>query len=182
MSENASDLTTTGAALISAVAAESNDELAARLEEDFGQMTAAQGRILVRLGEVGRRQAFRDEGATSVEAWTTERFGVSSPTARALSRVGEKAWDLPHLTGALCQGEVSFDKVRAVADVATPESDRELCESAKACSVRELADIARTSAERLAAGAAGAAAPGPARSEHDRRYLRFNDTLRTVTA
>ena len=28
----------------------------------------------------------------------------------------------------------------------------------------------------------GAAAPGPARSEHDRRYLRFNDALRTVTA
>ena len=30
-----------------------------------------------------RREAFRDEGATSTEAWAVERFGVSAPTARA---------------------------------------------------------------------------------------------------
>jgi hypothetical protein len=86
-----------------------------------------------------------------------------------------KAWDLPHLMGALCGGEVSLDKVRAVADVATPESDRELCHQARVCSVRELADLARTSAERQRR-------EPPVRSEHDRRYLRCNDTLRTVTA
>ena len=164
-----------GADLIGAVAAESNEELAAGLEEDFRQMAAAQGRILVRLGEVERRQAFRDEGATSAQAWTAERFGVSSPTARALTHVAEKAWDLPHLMGALCGGEVSLDKVRAVADVATPESDQELCHQARVCSVRELADLARTSAERQRR-------EPPVRSEHDRRYLRCNDTFRTVTA
>ena len=76
-----------GADLIGAVAAESNEELAAGLDEDFRQMTAAQGRILVRLGECDRRQVFRDEGATSAEAWTAERFGVSAPTARALTHV-----------------------------------------------------------------------------------------------
>ena len=114
MAENAIDLSNAagarglgglgGADLIGAVAAESNEELAAGLEEDFRQMTAAQGRILVRLGEFDRRQGFRDEGATSVEAWTTERFGVSAPTARALAHVGEVAWNLPHLVGALCAG------------------------------------------------------------------------------
>ena len=187
MAENAIDLSNAagarglgrlgGADLIGAVAAESNEELAAGLEEDFRQMTAAQGRILVRLGEFDRRQGFRDEGATSVEAWTTERFGVSAPTARALAHVGEVAWNLPHLVGALCGGALSFDKVRALADVATPESDAPLCEQANACTVRELADIARTTAERQAAGRCARA-----RSEHDRRYLRFNDTFRTVTA
>ena len=171
-----------GADLIGAVAAESNEELAAGLEEDFRQMTAAQGRILVRLGEFDRRQGFRDEGATSVEAWTTERFGVSAPTARALAHVGEVAWNLPHLVGALCGGALSFDKVRALADVATPESDAPLCEQANACTVRELADIARTTAEREAAERQAAGRCARARSEHDRRYLRFNDTFRTVTA
>src|SRR5580658_2608541 len=97
-----------GADLIGAVAAESNEELAAGLEEDFRQMTAAEGRILVRLGEFDRRQGFRDEGATSVEAWSTERFGVSAPTARALAHVGAVAWNLPHLVGALCEGALSF--------------------------------------------------------------------------
>ena len=112
-----------------------------------------------------------------MEAWTAERFGVSSPTARALSHVGEKAWDLPLLLGALCDGEVSFDKVRAVADVATPETDRELSDQAKACTVRELADVARTTSEREAA-----VSSTPSRSEHERRYVRFNDTFRTMTA
>ena len=194
MAENAIDLSNaagarslgglgaSGADLIGAVAAESNEELAAGLEEDFRQMTAAQGRILVRLGEFDRRQGFRDEGATSVEAWTTERFGVSAPTARALAHVGEVAWNLPHLVGALCGGALSFDKVRVLADVATPESDAPLCEQANACTVRELADIARTTAEREAAERQAAGRCARARSEHDRRYLRFNDTFRTVTA
>ena len=75
-----------------------------------------------------------------------ERFGVSTPTARALTRLGEKAWDLPHLVGSLCAGDLSLDKVRAVADVATPESDQELWDRAKECTVRQLADVARTSA------------------------------------
>ncbi len=121
--------------LINAVAAESKEELAAGLEEDFGQMTAAQGRLLVRLGEVARRQSFRDEGATSLETWAVERFGVSVPTARAYVHVAEKADQVPHLVGALCDGEVSLDKVRAVLDVATPSTEGALCEEAKACAV-----------------------------------------------
>ena len=60
------------------------------------------------------------------QAWATERFGVSIPTARTLTRVGEKAWDIPHLVESLCAGDLSLDKVRAVADVATPETDQEL--------------------------------------------------------
>ncbi len=95
-----------------------------------------------------------------MEPWAVERFGISTPSARALSHVGELAWDLPHLVGALCAGEVSLDKVRAVAAVATPETDRELLERAQEHSVRELADIARASAPP---------SPSPARSEHDRR-------------
>ena len=124
------------------------------------------------LGEVERRQAYRDDGATSAETWVVERFGVSTPTARTYTHVGEKAWDLPHLVGSLCTGDLSFDKVRAVADVATPETDQELCEAAKACSVRELADVARTKA---------VAKPASGRSEHDRRFVRFNEALRTMS-
>ena len=67
-------------------------------------MSAAQARFVVRLGEVDRRQAYRDEGATSLESWLAERFGVSTPTARTYAHVGEKAWDIPHLVGSLCGG------------------------------------------------------------------------------
>ena len=167
-----------GADLISAVAAESNEELASGLAEDFSQMSGAQARFIVRLGEFERRQAFRDDGATSLESWTAERFGVSTPTARAYARVAEKAWDIPHLVGSLCEGEISFDKVRVLADVATPETERQLCGQAKEHSVRELADIARSEADLAPTGSPSSSA----RSEHDRRFVRFNDAYRTVSA
>src|SRR3984957_13246858 len=156
----------------SAAAALSNEEIADQLDGAFRQKAAAEGTIVVLMGEIGRRRAYRDEGATSTESWATERFGVSTPTARAYTRGGEKAWDMPQLVESLCAGDLSFDKVRAVADVATPETDQELCDQAKECSVRQLADVARAKASRTGS---------PAGSEHDRRFLRFNDQFRTMT-
>jgi hypothetical protein len=88
-------------------------------------------------------------------------------------RVAEKAWDLPQLTEALKDGEITFDKLRAVADVATSETDVELVEAARERSVRELAEVARSHREAPAASQAAA--------DHERRSLRFNDTFRTMT-
>ena len=152
----------------------SKEERRAFLDNAFERMAAAKGDIALGLGEVDRGQEYRDEGATSTESWVVERYGVSTATARALTHVAIKAWDIPDLIGSLCAGEISFDKVRAVADVATPETDRELCSKAKEHSVRDLADIARSAAEQTAP-------PSPHGSDHDRRFLRFNDHYRTVT-
>jgi hypothetical protein len=164
-----SDGVRAGAAIIAEAAALSNEEIVGRLDELFRQKAAVEGAIVVLLGEVGRRQAFRDEGATAAEPWAVERFGVSTPTARAYAHVGERAWDIPHLVEALCSGELSFDKVRAVANAATPETDRQLRDQARESSVRQLVDVA------------AALNPPPARPEYDRRYLRFNDRLRTMS-
>ncbi len=163
----------TSTSVISAAATLSNEEIADQLVQAFRQKAAAEGTIVVLMGEVSRRQAYRDECATSPESWVVERFGVSTPTARALTQVGDKAWDLPHLVGSLCAGEVSLDKVKVVAEVATPETEEELCERAQECSVRQLAEVARTAAIPSKAPSA--------RSEHDRRFLRFNEAFRTMT-
>jgi hypothetical protein len=165
-----------GAAFVSAAAAESNDVLAARMKEDWHQITTAQARFVVRLAESNKREMFRDDGATSPEAWVAESFGVSVPTARSLSQVAEKVQDLPHLVGSLCEGDISFDKVRAVVDVATRATDRELSDQAKERSVRELVEVARDAAAR-----ARSASSSPSQSERDTRYLRFNDGHRTVS-
>jgi hypothetical protein len=158
--------------VISAAAALSNDEVVGRLDGLFRQKAAVDGEIVMLLGEASRREVYRDDGATSPEPWAAERFGVSTPTARALTRLGEKASDMPHLMESLCAGELSLDKVRAVADAATPDTDRQLRDQAKEHSVRDLADIARSTAPSK---------PPSARSEHDRRFLRFNDQFRTVS-
>ena len=143
------------------------------LDDAFARMAAAKGDIAVALGEVDRGQEYRDEGATSTDSWVVERYGVSIATAVSHARRRE-AWDIPDLMGSLCAGEISFDKVRVVADVATPETDRELCGQAKERSVLDLADIARWAAQLTES-------PLPQRSDYDRRFLRFNDHCRTVT-
>jgi len=150
----------------------SNEEIRDRLDELFRQKASVEGAIVVLLGEVDRRQAYRDEGATSAEPWAVERFGVSTPTARAYTHLAERAWDIRHLVAGLCAGDLSLDKVRAVADLATPENDQELRARAQECSVRQLAELARTSQEPTEARA---------QSDHERRFLRFNDRYRTAT-
>jgi hypothetical protein len=136
-------------------------------------MASQAGLIVLQLGELDRRQGWRVDGATSLEAWMVERFGFSATTARAYAHVAGRLFDLPHLAAGLSSGELSFDKVRNVVDTATPETDRELREHASTRSVIELAQLAR---------AQNASPPPNSQADRDRRSLRFNDTFRTVTA
>ena len=73
----------------------------------------------------------------------------------------------------LSEGELSFDKVRAVVDTATPETDRELRQRARQCSVHQLAQLGRN---------LKGASDAKAKSDYEMRSVRFNDTFRTVTA
>ncbi len=155
------------------VATMSDDDIMELAAESARHMASLAGRIVLLLGELGRREGWRAEGATSLEAWIVERCGVSVPTARAWAHVAERLFDLPHLAAGLSEGELTFDKVRAVVDAATPESDRETMERARTCSVRELAQLSRS---------AKGAPPGTARTEYEMRSVRFNDSFRTVTA
>ena len=153
------------------VDAMSNERLAARLDRLFRLKAAIDGLIIEVLGEVERREAYRDEGAVSTDAWAAERFSLSVPSARVLAQVATKAGGLPCLVGALQAGEISFDQLRTVADVATAETDRELRDRALECSVRELSELARSRRDQAGVG------PG----DDARRSLRFNDSFRTVT-
>ena len=118
--------------LVAAMAPPSNAELARLSDAELMEEAAATSRALASLAgrfvlvtaELDRREGWRAEGATSLESWIMERCGVSLPTARAYAAVGERLFDLPHLAAALCEGTLSFDKVRAVAESASPETRR----------------------------------------------------------
>jgi hypothetical protein len=122
---------------------------------------------------IGRREGWRTEGATSLEAWIVARCGDSPASARSYAHVGEQLEDLPELTAGLASGDLSFDKVRAIVDVATPANDGELTDLALECTVRQLQEVART--ER-------GAPSSRAESDHESRSVRFNDDCHTVTA
>ena len=148
----------------------SNEARRTRLDELFRLKAATEGEIAELLRDEERSQSYRDEGATSAESWVVERYGVAIATARALTHVGTKTSTTPHLAEALRAGEISLDKVRVVADVATNRNDRKLLDQARRCSVRELAEVVRS--QRVHASAP---------DNRMRRFLRFNDTFRTMT-
>jgi uncharacterized protein DUF222/HNH endonuclease len=129
------------------------------------------GQLLAVLGELDRRQGWRTEGATSCAAWTAQRLGISESTGRTLSTMAERSWDLPELTQGLQSGDISFDKFRAVAPIATPETDASMLEQARTCSVRQLTDVARAHRGKSNEEAA---------LDYESRYLRLNDERRTV--
>ena len=151
----------------------SNRELMDVIAESAKQMASLAATVVQHAGELDRREGWRDDGATSLEDWLVARLGVSTSTAKAYAHLSERLFDLPHLTAGLGNGDLSLDKVRAVADSATPESDRDLARQARDLSVRELADVARAKKR-----------PTPARdqADQDHRSVRFNDLVRTVTA
>ena len=160
---------------ISSIATLSTSDLMEEAAAASRQLAALSGRIVLLAAELERREAWRDEGATSIEAWLSERCAVSPATARAWAHVGNRLFDLPRLADGLCDGAVSFDQVRAVVDAARPDNEAALVAHASECSVRQLAEVAK------AAAPTRASTSSPAR-EHENRSVRFNDDCRTVTA
>jgi hypothetical protein len=150
----------------------STEQLRHDISKVSREIAALTGRMIELMGELGRREGFRDDGATSLDTWAAEHCGVSLPTARAWSHVAERLDDLPRLAEALSRGEVTFDKVRTVVDTAKPESDEELRDMARCSSVGDLAAFVRATKR-------GGTPPGAGRSA---RTLRCNDSLRTITA
>ena len=161
------------AAADAALAPFSDEELKAEAAASFCRMTAEAGHLVGLTAELARREAFLSDGATSIETWMVERTGMSVPTARSYAQVGERLSELPHLAAALSEGTLSFDKVRAMAALANAKNDAMLAERAKELSVRQLVELARSASPPSAAGDA---------ESHERRSLRLNETLRTMTA
>ncbi len=162
------------------LAAFSNEEVLASLEEAAQVRAALDGQIAQLGGEIERRQAFRERGATSLAAYLAGGCGFSAASARTFAKVGERLFDLPHLQHGLSSGELSLDQVRAVAGVAEPESDADWAEAARGLPVADLADLAERKAAE--ANAAGETPKRRVNTGPDRRSVRFNDGCCTMTA
>ena len=149
----------------------SDEALCADLVQTARAHAALMGREAQVSAEIQRRQAFRAEGATSLETWLAGSCGHSRASARALSHVGERLFDLPHLQEVLSSGQASFEQVRAIVDAADPESDAEwAAEATRGLSVRELTELARRRR------------PEKRPPDPQRPSVQLNDERRTMTA
>ena len=106
-------------------------------------LSAAMCRWLVLVAEFDRREGWGHQGAKSCAQWLSWRCGLSLVSAREHLRVARRLAELPIVKAAFAAGELSFSKVRAVARIATPETEGPLVELARHATAAHMDRIAR---------------------------------------
>lgn len=152
------------------------DRLRACSSEDLtrsaGQLAAAlaatHAALLEILSVVDESELWRADGCCSFEDWVSFSFGVARKTAHEWVDAARALTDLPHLAGAFAGGELSWDKVRAVTALASPESDEALTDQARTTDVRHLDRAARK---------ARAVSLAEAESRHQDRFFALRRSL-----
>ena len=121
------------------------------LEEEIATLSAtiaaATFRLLCLLGELDRRGGWADpldsNGFRSCAHWMTWRTGHSLGVARQYVRVARLLPELLLVSEAFGRGEVSWSKVRAIARIATPDTEEALLEVARCCTASQVEKLVR---------------------------------------
>src|SRR5437868_8993317 len=120
------------------------ERLEAQICEGAAQVAAGMGRWLLLVGEFDRRKGYERWECTSAAFWLNWQCGISARTAREQVRVGRALLDYPRICEALCSGQISYSKVRAITRVVTPETEATLLDLASAVPASQI--------ERVVAG------------------------------
>ena len=101
--------------------------------------------------------------------WLNVTCGMDLVTAREKVRIAHALDDLPQITAAFREGELSYSKVRAITRIATWDSEDELIELAQSTTAEHVAKLvrARRQADHLSA-------PGAALNAWTHRHLDYH--------
>ena len=129
----------------SAGAGRPDDDLARlgdRIAELAAGINAAEARMMALIADFDRRGGWKN-GFGSCAEWLAWKIGIKIGPARERVRAARALENLPQTAGALREGSISYAKVRALTRVATPESEAELLEFARAGSAANLEQMVR---------------------------------------
>ena len=105
------------------------DRLGDEIAELSAHIQAATYRLLVLIRKFDTRNGW-NTGFRSCAHWLNWRTGLDIGAAREKVRVARVLDDLPEISEAMRQGQLSYSKVRALTRVATSETEAELLEFA----------------------------------------------------
>jgi hypothetical protein len=134
----------------------SSEELADAVGQVHALECATRAALLELIVVCEERKVWAEDGCQSIESWLAMRMGIAWRSAAELVRVARACADLPAVAETLRSGAVSWDKARALATVAIPETDAEWAGFAPDMSVARLERCARSRRERDEARAARA--------------------------
>ena len=116
--------------------------LGERIAELAARINAAESRMMTLIADFDRRGGWKD-GFSSCAEWLAWRIGIKIGPARERVRTARALVNLPQTADALREGRISYAKVRAITRVATPGSEAELLEFARAGSAAKLEQMVR---------------------------------------
>lgn len=131
------------------------DDLTEAMVQLHGAACAIQRAQLEVVSTFDRRRLWAQDGATSMAAWLVGRLGVSFSTATAWCETAGRLCRLPLLAGTFEEGRLSWDQVRAAAEIATPSTEESVLADALGSSAARLERAARR--RRESSGRAGGA-------------------------
>jgi hypothetical protein len=123
------------------------DELTEAIAQLHAAACAIQRAQLEVVSAFDRRRLWAEDGATSMAAWLVGRLGISYGTAAAWCVTADRLCWLPRLAGAFEEGRLSWDQVRAAAEVATLATEEAVLAEALGASAARLERAARRSRE-----------------------------------
>src|SRR5215471_16341692 len=89
----------------------STDELADAMHQLAALVNSAQSQLLQLVAHYDGREAWREDGCTSMVNWLVARCGVAHRTAAEWVRVAHCLEDLPAIATAFSEAKVSFDQL-----------------------------------------------------------------------
>jgi len=117
------------------------------LEEEIvilaAHIHASDHRLLALVAEYDRRRGWELGGHRSCAHWLAYSTGIDLGTAREKVRAARALVELPRIGAAMSRGELSFSAVRALTRVATPETEGDLLELARGCTIAQLERVVR---------------------------------------
>jgi hypothetical protein len=120
------------------------ERLEAQICEGAAHLAAGVGRWLLAVGEFDARRGYERWECRSAAFWLNWHCGISVRTGQEQVRVGRALLDYPRIAEALCSGQLSYTKVRAITRVVTPETEATLLDLASGVPASQI--------ERIVAG------------------------------
>ena len=114
----------TPASVLPSGPASDSDPLGDEIAALCAHINAATYRLLTLLRVYDEEE--RWQGCRSCAHWLSWRTGISIGPAREKVRVARCLPSLPHISGALAKGEISYSKVRALTRIANADNEAEL--------------------------------------------------------
>jgi Domain of unknown function (DUF222)/HNH endonuclease len=129
---------------IAVIEEDMHEELTAlgeQIAEQAVHLDAAMNRLLLNLHTFDERGGWQVQGFQSCAHWLSWRVGWDLATSRDRVRVAHQLAGLPKVQAAMEAGEVSYSKVRAIARVATPQTEETLLAYAEYAPAAQLEKI-----------------------------------------